>query len=236
MANYNAMVIKAERQWIHGLQFLGSYTWSKAMDLTDGDNWGLEDYYKPRLSYGTAGWDRTNNFVLSGIYQPPFGPEGKIAKSDNWFNQQVIGGWRLSGVEKLATGQPIVVAAVNNADTSPYAALFANKTCNPNTGFTRTRFQIFNPACYAQPANGTYGVGGRDSAREPRLNAVDLSLAKTFRDSDIHSIEFRAEAFSVFNHPNFLAATDSQLTSPGLGFVTSATGSRTMQFALKYSF
>ena len=235
MANYNALAVKAERRFRNGLQFLASYTWSKAMNLTDGDNWGLEDYYNPKLSYAVSGWDRTNNFILSGVYQLPIGTGARFASSDNWFNKQVIGGWRLSGIQRLATGEPIAITAVNNADTSPYVVNFANLACNPNEGFVRTRFQIFNASCFVQPANGVYGRGGRDAVREPRLNDIDLSLAKTFRLTERQQLEFRAEAFSAFNHPNF-GANGGNAGTPGLGQVSYATGQRVGQFALRYSF
>ncbi len=234
IANYNALVTALDRRFANGLQFLASYTWSKAMDLLDGDNGVFSNQYKPHLTYAPAGWDRTNNFVFSGVYALPIGAGGRFASSNNWFNRLVIGGWQLSGVYRLATGEPIAITAVNNSDGSPYVTIFANKICNPND-FQRTRFHRFNASCFAQPANGQYGIGGRDSVRNPRLNIADASLSKAFKITEHHQLEFRAEAFNVFNHPNF-GATGGLVGTPGIGQVTYSSSQRVGQFALKYSF
>jgi hypothetical protein len=68
------------------------------------------------------------------------------------------------------------------------------------------------------------------------LNNIDLSLTKTFHLTERQQLEFRAEAFSAFNHPNFGATTGADAGTPGLGQVSYATGQRVGQFALRYSF
>ena len=234
IANYNGLVTTLERRFVNGLQFLASYTWSKSMDLYDGDNGGMETIYHPKLTYAPAGWDRANNLILSGTYALPIGPNRKFASSDNLFNRLVVGGWQVSGVYHFATGQPIAVTAVNNADRSPYVSVFANTICNPNQ-LQRTRFLIYNAACYVQPANGQYGSSGRNSVRNPLLSNMDISVSKAFKITENHQLEFRAEAFDAFNHPNFLAAGGSVGTN-GLGRVTSSTTQRLAQFALRYRF
>jgi Carboxypeptidase regulatory-like domain len=234
-ANYNALIASADRRFAHGLQFLASYTWSKSMDLLDGDNGNITNQYNPGLSYAPAGWDRTNNFILSGVYDLPVGPGRQFASTDNWFNRLVIGGWQFSGIYLLASGQPIQVSAVNNTDGSPYVTIWANKICDTNSGFQKTRFHIFNATCLAQPPNGVYGVGGRYAGRNPRENTESLSLSKAFKIYESHELEFRAEAFGAFNHPIFFAG-GGVVGTPGLGQVTSAGGQRVGQFALRYTF
>jgi hypothetical protein len=234
-ANYNALAASLNRTFSNGLGYLASYTWSKAMDLLDGDNGGLETIYNPKISYAAAGWDRTHNFLFSGIYSLPIGPGKRFASADNVVNRVLLAGWQFSGVYHLASGQPISITAVNNADQSPYVQIFANLTCDPTQGFQRMRFLVYNASCFAQPANGHYAIGGRSAMRNPRLDNLDFSLAKIFRITESHQVEFRAEAFDAFNHPNFLAAGGVVGTS-GLGHVTSSTTQRIAQFALRYSF
>jgi Carboxypeptidase regulatory-like domain len=233
--NYNALIASVDRRFANGLQFLASYTWSKAMDLLDGDNGNLTSQYHPGLSYAPAGWDRTNLFILSGTYALPFGPGRPFASSDNWFNRLVIGGWRFSGIYVIGSGEPIQISAVNNTDGSPYVTIWANKICDTNSGFQHTRFHIYNASCLAQPPNGQYGVGGRYAAREPRENTESLSLSKAFKITENHQLEFRAEAFNAFNHPNF-ATPEGVVGTPGLGEVTGSYTQRTAQFALRYTF
>lgn len=234
-ANYNALAAEVNRTFSKGLQFMAAYTYSKAMDIVDGDNANVQNYYSPQLTYGPAGFDRTNNFILSGIYQLPFGPGRPWANSRTLLNRYVIGGWQLSGIQQVATGQPVWITANNNATISTNAPVFAIKTCDWRHGFDRTETQIYNPSCFAQPGPGQFGTT-RSGPRGPHLVNTNLSLMKVFPITESQELQFRAEAFDLFNHPT-LAGGNSSVTAPNLGQVTyEANGPRVMQFALRYSF
>jgi len=234
-ANYNALGVKFERTMSNDLQFLASYTWSKALDDTDGDNTDVQDFYNTHLTYGRASFDRTNNLALSGIYVLPFGPGKRFAQSNNVLNRELVGGWQLTGVQQFATGQPITIYANNNADTSPLHSVYANVICNPVSGYPQSRFQIYNKACFAQPEAGQYGTA-RSVGSQPSTFGTNLSLMKNFAITETHQLQFRAEAFNIFNHPLFTSASSS-VTSPTLGEATyQMNGPRSMQFALRYSF
>jgi outer membrane receptor protein involved in Fe transport len=236
-ANYHALAASLQRRYASGLQFLLSYTWSKAMDIADGDNTNIENIYHPRLTYSPASFDRTNNVLLSGVYDLPFGPGQRFDNGGGLLNREVLGGWKLSFIQQLASGQPVSVTANNTADTSYAHSMYALETCNPKSGFTRTRFLNFNPACFAQPAPGIYGTTRNVSAtRQPGLYPTNLSLFKAFPIFGEHELQFRADAFSVFNHPEF-GGGSANAGSPSLGLLTTeASGLRTMQLSLKYQF
>ena len=234
-ANYNALGVKLDRSLFRDLQVLISYTWQKALDDVDGDNNDIQSIYNPRLTYGPASFNRGQDLNISPIYFLPFGPGKRFANSNNIFNRELIGGWELSGLQYFASGQPISVTANNNADTSPYHAVYANLTCNPMQGFQRTRFNIFNPACFAQPAAGQYGTT-RAVGSQPRIFSTNLSVLKNFAVTEHHQLQFRAEAYNLFNHPLF-STGGGGVTSPTLGVATSQSNSpRSMQFGLRYSF
>lgn len=234
-ANYNALAVKLERRFANGLQFMGAYTWSKAMDILDGDNADVQDYYNPSLTYGPAGFDRTHNFLFSAIYDLPFGPGKRFDPSNNFLNREFIGGWQLSGVQQFATGQPIQITANNNADTSSLHSVFALKVCDPSSGFKRTQTQFYNPACYAQPGPGQYGTA-RSGPRQPHMVNTNISLMKAFQIAGTQQLQFRAEAFNAFNHPVLVSGSNS-VTSPNAGLVTyEANGPRVLQVALRYAF
>jgi hypothetical protein len=235
-ANYNGLTAKLERRFTDGLQFLGSYTFSRAMDVIDGDNSNIQNIYHPEYTYGPASFDRTNNFTFSGIYLLPFGPGRTFATSNNIFSREIIGGWQLTGIQQFATGQPIAITANNNADTSSLHSVYADVVCDPSSGFQHTRFHIFNAACLAQPGAGQYGTA-RNVSRQPSTFTTDLGLVKNFAITERQQVQFRAEAFNVFNHPLFSDGGNSSVTSPTIGLATSQQNSpRTMQFALRYSF
>ncbi len=236
-ANYHALAASLQRRYASGLQFLLSYTWSKAMDIADGDNTNIEDIYNPRLTYSPASFDRTYNVQISGIYDLPVGPGRRFVNGGGLLNREILGGWQLSFLQQLASGQPVSVGANNTADTSYAHAMYALETCNPKSGFTRTRFLNFNPACFAQPAPGIYGTTRNVSAtRQPGLYPTNLSLFKTFSTFREQQLQFRVDAFSILNHPEF-GGGGSNAGSPSLGLLTyEASGLRTLQLSLKYQF
>jgi hypothetical protein len=234
-ANYNALIVKLERSFSSGLQFLASYTFSKAMDILDGDNADIQDLYNPHLTYGPAGFDRTNNFVLSAVYQLPFGPGKRFLNSGSLVDREVFGGWQLSGIQQSATGQPIQITANNNADISSVHAVYANKVCAGTPPSGHPRLQFYDPTCFVQPATGQYGTA-RSGPRQPGLNVTNLSLQKAFAITETQQLQFRAEAFSVFNHPNF-GSNSYSVTNPSAGLLTfESAGQRVLQLALRYSF
>ena len=101
----------------------------------------------------------------------------------------------------------------------------------------------FDPKAFgpAPPANGTFGNVGRGSLIGPGLTTFDTSLFKRVSLNERWSVQFRAEAFNVFNHSNFAEPNAVVFTgnniSPSAGVITgTATTSRQIQFALKLTF
>ena len=89
------------------------------------------------------------------------------------------GGWQPTGIQQLATGQPFSTNANNNADTSYLHSVFANVTCDPMSGFQRTRFHTSKGACFSQPAAGQYGTAR--SVRSQRSTfGTNLALMQNF--------------------------------------------------------
>ena len=82
----------------------------------------------------------------------------------------------------------------------------------------------------------TYGNAGIDPLHADGQQQLDSSLSKTFHITERHQIQFRADAFNTFNHPNF-AAPDNIVGDPSEGQVFSTSiDNRRMQFSLRYSF
>jgi hypothetical protein len=96
----------------------------------------------------------------------------------------------------------------------------------------------FNTAAFAAAATGTFGNAGRNVITGPPQKGFNMALMKNFpiplREG--MRLQFRAEAFSVFNVPNF-SSPNATLTSKTFGQITSASGGdRQLQFALKLLF
>src|SRR5712664_1681884 len=97
-SNYNAVWIKADKHFYHGLQFLASYTYSKALDynsLSSAESLVLQNAYNPRGDYGLSEYDVRNRFVLSGFYELPFK------------GNRLVSGWQFGVVQQAQTGSPL---------------------------------------------------------------------------------------------------------------------------------
>jgi hypothetical protein len=239
-SNYNALAVSLQRRYASGLQFLLSYTWSKAMDIVDGDNTDIENYYNPRVTYSVATFDRTHNVQLSGVYDLPIGPGQRFINHRGLLNTEVLGGWQLSFIQQFATGQPNSIYSNDNADTSGSVDnAYAVETCNPKSGFTKTRFLLFNPKCFEQEPAGVYGTTRNVSAaRDPGLSPTNLSLFKSFQTYRKQLLQLRVDAFSVLNHPvlgTYYLAGNAGSSSLGVPNYESS-GLRSLQVSLKYQF
>jgi len=237
-SNSNALQAKIDGRFQGGSRLLASYTWGKSMNLADGDRNPITDYYHPRLNYAPAAWDRAQSFVLSGVYRLPFGPGQKFATSDTSFLRLATAGWQLTGIYHLASGLPVSITEGNTVEASaPNETFFAQKVCDPTKGFTRSKTEYFNKACFVQTGTLVYGVGGRAGVRQPGIDNLDFGFDKSFFLTETQQLQFRAEAFNTLNHPQFSLPGSIAVSSTSLGAATGTSRSmRTMQLALRYSF
>ena len=124
-------------------------------------------------------------------------------------------------------------AGVGPGSGSQFWSLIGDPT-TPRGAFESTA-AWFNPAAFARPAAGTFGVQARNMLRNPPTWNLDFGLRKSVPIRNAHRIEFRVEAFNVLNHPNWDNANGNP-TSGSFGLVTGKVGSRVVQLATKYMF
>jgi len=220
--------------------FLLGYTWEKAMDngssLFDPTN-----PYNPALSRGLSIFDVPQDLVASYTVDLPF--NNLFGK--NGFVSRVTGGWKISGISTFASGEPVqlnesddrsLTGTFNDTVDEPsYAGggqkLYQNK--NPRSGQP-----FFNPDYFVFEPMGQVGNAMRRFFSGPGLLNTDLALLKNTRVLENQQIQFRAEAFNVFNHAQFNNPSGQidNTGAGGFGYVTSANDPRIMQVALKYIF
>lgn len=236
-SNSNELQAKLDTQLKGGGRILASYAWSKALNIEDGDRFTLPDEYHTRSTYALAAWDRTNAFVLSTVYPLPFGPGQRFANNSGYFTRLLVAGWQLSGIYRAATGLPVSITQTNVLNTGSLGTSFAQKICDPRSGFTRSKAEWFNKACFVQTAAFTAGAGGRAGVRNAPINNLDFGFDKSFPLTERQQLQFRAEAFNTFNHPQFSLPGSIAVSSTSLGAITGTSPAmRTMQLALRYSF
>ena len=208
-SSYDGLEIRGEKRFSNGMQFLGSFTWSHAFDNSSasGGYNGPQNNYDLAANWGPSIYDVRTRFVLSYLYQLPFGNGKKYLANMNRLGQAVLGGWELNGILTLHSGNPFTpVLAVDNSNTGEFKDL-PNVVGNPYqssaTCQTRTPTCWVNPAAFAIPAPYTYGNAGRDDLFGPGFRELDFAMDKSFPFLETRRVEFRAEAFNLFNNVNF---------------------------------
>jgi hypothetical protein len=236
-SNYNGLQTKLQKQFSHGLNFLLTYTWSKALTTVEGGSVPANSY-DVNGDYGPASWDRTNAVTLEHSWEIPVGRNRYWKLGNNIVADAILGGWRLSGVHTWVSGEPInpTVANAPLLNDPDFASVRPDvigswQVANPSAS------EWFNPAAFAEPQTPyRNGNAGRNSLRGPALYNSDLSLSKNLLMSERRSLELRADAFNVFNHVN-LGQPASVIDESGAGQITSVSvPMRQMQFGLHFQF
>lgn len=268
---YNALQLQVTRKLNHGLQVQGSYTWSKSIDsssgTTDGDQFtnGITSlfFFDPRLRRGLSDFNVGQNLVINYIWVLP------NPHSSSNFAQWVLGGWQLGGIFTIHSGQPFSAVmggdplGLNSTDPIAFPDHLRGPGCqspvNPGNPVEYIKVQCFSvPTAPSTAYWTTYcdqsfvfpecinkaGDAGRNGLIGPGLVNFDMSLFKNIpikRVSESFNIQFRVEAFNVFNRSNFAPPVDNNAVFDGSGNPISGAGlidststtSRQMQFALK---
>ncbi len=245
-SNYNGLQLTVEKRFSSGLSLLTNYTWSK--DLDDfaplGSYYGPTDPFNRHFDYGPSDDDVRHVFKLSGTYQlPHFGV--------NEFAGKLVNGWQVSSIVTWQGGFPFTVySGVDNSLTGEFedrADFTGTNIHQAVIGSGESHGQMvqewINTSLFQPNAIGTFGNQGKNSLRGPRLFNTNMSLVKHTKINERIGVEFRAEAFNVFNNVNFNlystngnAAVDRYQADPTFGEIFSAASPRILQLALKLSF
>ena len=249
-AHYNSLQIKAETKSArHGIYALLGYTYARAYDsgFTDGLGSSLGATYWPLPGNSTLDWglsqiNLNHNFTASMIYELPFGKGKRFGSSWNGAANTILGNWELTLIEKATSGFPVfVVDSFNqsgvNFQNNGNSLNRPNQTCNPDASH-HTLSQWFATSCFAAPASGELGTANRTPVSGPDFVNTDFSVIKHFMlPREGMRLDFRAEIFNLFNHPQF-ATPGADFNSPAtFGVVNSTVNNpRLVQFALKLGF
>jgi hypothetical protein len=238
-STYHSLQVSWNRRFGAGFSILGSYTWSKALDLASNDGGGglgnqASNPFRYSTDKGPADFDVERRFVTSFLWEMPFfrGPGG-------YWRRAVLGGWQLNGILTLQSGLPFSVTAgtdrslvgvgADRADVNGVAHTF-------NNADRADKIQkFFDTSVFSLPALGTFGTSSRNFLFGPGIETFDAGLFKRFLVTERKQFELRWEVFNLFNRPNFLNPV-AAYTNALLGRLTSARDPRIMQVALKFYF
>jgi hypothetical protein len=246
---YNALQLKIERRFQNGFSFLTSYTWSKLMDNVQPNNGfpggsfaggALQDWDNIRGEWSLATFDTPQYLAVNGIYDLPFGKDRRFA-NQNRVVDYLIGGWQLNGIGSATSGTPQQVFMAANTLYNYGGTQRANwngRNPIPNTSIKHRLNQYFDTSDFSNPGAFTYGNSPRTlgALRSPGLVDLDLSGVKNTQIVEGWTLQFRAEAFNIFNHPQF-GPPDTSLGDGTTGVInTQVNAPRELQFALKLLF
>jgi hypothetical protein len=173
----------------------------------------------------------------------PFG-KGR-AFGNNWSGpaNAILGGWQINAIEKITSGFPIFIIASNNTSGVNFSNNGTNVTrpnqiCNGRLDNTSIQ-KFFDTSCFVDAPPGQLGNASRAPLYGPGFVNTDFSAVKHFQ-MPFHEgtdLEFRAEFFNLFNHPQFYLP-GNDVDSPSTFGVISETvnNPRLIQFALKLRF
>ena len=242
-SNYHSLQTRLSRRFGSNLTFNVNYTWSKAIDETDGDTDTLAYFLNRLRERAVAGYDRTHVFTLDYIYQVP--DVGKHLGNNPVLNF-VVNNWQLSGVTRLWSGLPLSIGSNGNAGTlggGPRANYLGGNIIIKDYA----NRQYIDPLVFGRPVDGNLGNTGRNWLRGPGFTNFDFSIFKDFKFTEKIKLQYRAEFYNIFNHLQWVGVnTGISATNPGdavttatrgtSGQLTSTRDPRNIQMALKLSF
>ena len=227
-SNYHAAWVSVTKRLSRGLHADASYTWSKSLDTNSLNSAGfaVQDGYDIPNQYGLSDFDARHRFVVSATYIVPF--TGHV----------LTRGWQLATVVQSQSGNPVNIVTSNSGLNG-----VANTVRPDVTGPIRiigSVDQWFDPSVFVAASH--FGNLGRNVVIGPGFHNVDVSLIKNARPGRGLALQFRVDAFDVFNHPNF-GPPGNIVGSPSFGKITrtrlptgEAGSSRQIQLAVRLSF
>jgi hypothetical protein len=224
-SKFNALEIKLDKRFSHGLQLLSHYTFAHAEQYDSGN----EYVFDQKLAYGPNSQVRNHVWITNLTYNLPFGRGQKYASNINKWEDYAIGGWQVTGSMNWSGGLPWTagygecsedqdsgVCRPNEASGS--FPLGAHRLANGDYSWFVPISALEFPASeisptidtctlprptgsgFSRPACGTIGDIGYDTFRGPHYFGADASLFKNFRVTERVNGQFRVDAYNVFNH------------------------------------
>ncbi len=257
-SNYKALEIEATHRMAKGLYYDANYTLAKNQANNQGDNpsgfagevnygYPVADRYNLASDYGNEEGTRRHRFLLTAVYQLPFG-EGRMFLPKKSILSSIVGGWDINTVTLLETGPWLTPSISPSADQSNTDVVNRGAFARPDVVSTnfykgQSRSTYFNVNAFAAPpANaGRFGNAGVGILQGPGTATVSLGLSKTFPIYRSLHGRFESTFTNVLNHTNFAPPATQVDNLTTFGQLTAATtaenaGNRTGQAALRIDF
>jgi hypothetical protein len=244
---YHGLQVSVIRRVSQGLHIEGAYTYGHAID--DVQDQGLfasepQDNNNIKAERGNGSGDIRHNFSFNLLYDLPMGKGHAFLASAPKVVSTLVSGWQVNALGIIHSG----IADNIGLGTNTYGnGDYTNQRPNFVPGVdpyvhNKSWKQYFNPNAWSTPEAGTFGDSPRNGVYGPGFAQIDSALVKQTAITESKSLEFRAEFFNMFNHPNF-AQPDSTYGDAAFGQISSTFGrtiglgtERQIEFALKFRY
>jgi Carboxypeptidase regulatory-like domain len=254
IANYNGLQLKVNHNFSHGFAFLAGYTWSKALNNSDGTFVGegqrggtFQNSFNRGADYGLAGQDVRQRVTVGYVWELPVGKGRRYLATSGALANTLLGGWQANGITSFSSGSPLTAFQSYNCANSDAGKIRPDAVVgmSPNDlAHGRPRGQqvaeFFDTSAFQEcnPPSGTYrfGTAGRNTIIGPGTFDNDFAMFKNIPIKERANAQFRVEFFNLFNRPIF-GQPGTTLGTPQFGTLSStAIDPREIQLALKLSF
>ena len=239
-STYNGLETSFQKRYSKGLWLMASYTFSKTLVSTGGQN-----YYNRTAEKVVSGDNRPHIFTMGYVYDLPFGKGRPFGANMNPVMNGIFGNWNVSGVHRYQSGTSFGVGGCSQTMAGGGAARCSyvpgQVLMNPNFDPTDPNSPYLNRAAFVQPANFTFGdvPATISQIRQPNQLSEDLAASKNFNfgSSEKNIIEFRASAFNVGNR-HLLGGLNTAINNSNFGTFSNPQSNlpRNLQFSLRVSF
>jgi hypothetical protein len=242
-SSYNSLQISAQRRVSRGINMSLAYTYGKALNNFDTETSDLRVPFDASLDKGNASFDRRHVFAMSYVYALPFFEQSKSVA------RHFLGGWQLSGIVTLQTGQFVNISGGSRASTSASNGFGSNVDLvgdwrdvpggqSANPVFSPTGAYLsggwINREAFV-PRTGLIGNVPRNLIEMPATQNFNLSVMKKVQLTERFRLQLRGEVFNLFNHPNYRTLV-TNLSASNFGALTQTDDPRVFQFGLKVLF
>jgi len=225
-SHYDSLQATVRATAFHNLTLGLAYTYGHVWDEQDaqivfGQGGNESDSYNPKYDYGTSGFDRRQVGIVNFDYNLP------ILQHATGLSHDVLGGWTISGIVNMESGNPIGSVTQSNWTGLASATVRANqigrveypKSQINNGGVIETSWYStneFSQAGFDSNGLGVFGASGKSPIVGPGRENWNLSLYKDFKFTERAGFQFKAESFNTWNH--------TQFTNPGTGVISGSVG------------
>jgi hypothetical protein len=243
-SSYNGLALQLNRRFAENLQFIGSYTWSHAIDDSTATVFTTfltprraQDFQNLRPDRATSILDRRHRFTLSGVYDVPW------FRRSSWLLRNLPGNWLVSGAYTYESPEYVTVqsgvdsnlngdaagdraivnpAGVSTAGSDVYAVDHSGNRVATGSASTVAYVAVNPNARYIEAQLGALANAGRNTLATNHINNFDVSFTKKFNITETKRLEFAGQFFNLWNHPQATPGVINDVTPAAISVTTAS--------------